>query len=417
MVFYWFYGLLYRPLLWLLTILSFFNQKLKKGLSLRKKVDGKWPWLNHPEATKPIWIHCASGEYEYAKPVIRLVKEKYPQEKILVTFFSPSVEKALSNAKDIDFYCPTPWDTSGHWKKFIKHHQPKALLIARTDVWPMMIKQAEKNNIPRLLFSKTMDSNKNGYDKMLMRQLFPKLSDIFCVSEEDRQNLFSEIRPYKNIHTSGDTRYDQCLYRINHGKVLKPLNNFLKPIFVAGSTWSADEEALIPTIHDYIKDVAFIIAPHEPTKSHIESLTKKLKTANLEFCFYSEVNTWDPKKVLIVDEVGILADLYGWAQFSFIGGSMNRSVHSVMESIAHGLLTFVGPKHSNNREAMEFKSQKINDLAPIQVINNRRDMLDNFTQNYKNWSPQHQLNLKILVQKRKGASQLVLKWLENNQLN
>lgn len=417
MIFFWLYSIVYRPLLWVASCLSFSSQKLKKGLDLRKKKKGKKPWLDFEEGSQPVWFHCASGEYEYAKPVIRLIKQKNPNQKVLVTFFSPSVEPALSKAQDIDFYCPTPWDTASNWREFINHHKPKALLIARTDVWPMMVQQAEKLNVPRLLFSKTMDSSKNGYQKIVMRKLLPLLSDIFCVTEEDRQNLFSEIRPFKNIHTAGDTRYDQCLYRLQNGRSVKPLNNFMKPVFIAGSTWSADEEALMPTIKNHIKDVAFVVAPHEPSESHLKSLVSKLDKNGIDYQFYSKVNSWNSKGVLIIDQVGILADLYGWGQFAFIGGSMNRSVHSVMESLAQGLLTFVGPKHINNREALVFKNEKLKGIAPVQVVRTGEELNQRFSELLKTWTSNHQLELQMAVKKRSGASQIVLKWLENNQLD
>ena len=38
-----------------------------------------------------IWFHAASlGEFEQGRPLIEMIREKYPNYKILLTFFSPS---------------------------------------------------------------------------------------------------------------------------------------------------------------------------------------------------------------------------------------------------------------------------------------------------------------------------------------
>jgi 3-deoxy-D-manno-octulosonic-acid transferase len=60
--------------------------------------------------------------------------------------------------------------------------------------------------------------------------------------------------------------------------------------------------------------------------------------------------------VLLVDQVGWLAELYAWGDMAFVGGSFRKTVHSVMEALGAGLKTFVGPLHTNNREAIEFQN-------------------------------------------------------------
>jgi 3-deoxy-D-manno-octulosonic-acid transferase len=407
-----FYRLLYSPLLFLVSLFRFANKKLARGFKLRQNIDGKKPWLNFEPSSRPIWFHCSSGEFEYAKPVIREIKKKYPTQKILVSFFSPSVESSLKNSSEVDFSCPTPWDTLKNWSEFIEHHQPKALLIARTDLWPMMIHVSKSKGVPRLLFSKTVNTEKTEsfFSKSLMKQL----DDIFCVTEQDQNSLLKRLKPFSAIHHTGDTRYDQCLYRLQHGQSLKPLKNFLKPTFVAGSTWPSDERVLLPLIKEHIRQVSFIVAPHEPSESHLKALESQLQTGGLKFQRYTPTESWDPEAVLIIDQVGILADLYQWGQFAFIGGSMDRSVHSVMEPLAQGLLCFVGPRHQNNRESVVFQEMKIKDMTPVQVVHSSDELLRRFTALYSSWSEDHQFGLKVAVQQKAGASRIVLKWIENH---
>ena len=72
------------------AIASLFNGKVKKMWRgerdsfrvLREKVD--------PNA-RYIWVHAASlGEFEQGRPIIEYLRERRPEYKILLTFFSPS---------------------------------------------------------------------------------------------------------------------------------------------------------------------------------------------------------------------------------------------------------------------------------------------------------------------------------------
>ena len=63
------------------------------------------------------------------------------------------------------------------------------------------------------------------------------------------------------------------------------------------------------------------------------------------------------KDVLIVDQFGILSELYSWSHIAFVGGSFKRQVHSVMEPLTQGCFVLTGPRIKKNREALDF-SQK-----------------------------------------------------------
>ncbi len=410
------YRLIYCPLLSLTSLLRFFHPKLKKGFLLRRSIKGVPPWLNFSAHTKPIWFHCSSGEFEYAKPVIRKLKSQYPTQKIIVTYFSPSVEKSLKESKEVDFFCPTPWDKAKTWQKFIDHHQPQALLVARTDLWPMMLLTAQKNKIPRLLFSKTANAQSSKVSLFFQKPLLKLFTDIFCVSEVDQSILIDQLGNKQSIHKAGDTRYDQCLYRMQHPKNLKSLNNFFRPLVLAASTWPEDEEWIIPLIKKNQIDTSFIIAPHEPTSDHLKHLCYELQKRGLKASLYSKTVNWDPREVLVIDQVGILADLYRWTRFSFVGGSVSRSVHSVMESLALGNLTFVGPKHFNNREALTFKEQEIHGIKPVQAVNSSAELVEKFDHLKKTWTDKHHLDLRLAVNSKSGASDIVLRWIENHSL-
>ncbi len=377
---------IYPSLFLLFQLLAAFSPKVKRALELRQPTDAKLPWLNFPASTRPIWFHCASGEFEYAKPVINALKLRNPEIKILLTYFSPSVLDSIVSFKNLDFYCPLPWDQPKILREFLAHHAPRALLIARTDAWPEMLTQTQKLKIPSLLFSATLakqSSRMSWFAKPFTAWTLGMLKEIHCVSPEDFEN-FKALGLEKITKICGDTRYDQVIDRLKNPKPLKDALFRHKPnekIVVAGSTWPEDEEILLDLIHKSMKKTSnfrFVLVPHEPTSTHLAQLKQAAESLGIHTEFYSQIDVWKPNSILLVDQVGILAELYAYGVIAFIGGSFRKSVHSVMEPLAAGCISVVGPKHSNNREAIFMKKIALKSFAkfsPVTEIKGAKDFL------------------------------------------
>lgn len=382
------------------------NAKVSKGYLLRQKQNGVAPWLSGPQQQRPLWIHCASGEFEYALPVIREIKKNSPQQKIMVTYFTPSYVEKIKAEPLVDMVFPAPWDESSVLQEFIKYHQPKALLYARTDVWFEMSRQCRLAGIPVIVFSMTFQKKINLMLHLFLKWRWQFVDRYFVVSETDKTNL-STLVDSSVIEVVGDSRYDQCLYRLSLNKEL-PVRwspSDLKT-FIAGSTWPEDEQILLPVIQKTKNKFRWILVPHETTDSHLSDLKKQLNTLNISYTLFSQTDNWTEATVLLVDKMGFLAELYKQSDFSFIGGSFRKQVHSVMESLACGCMTFVGPFYQNNREAIEF-SQLKGSLKPVQIAKDADAFLKLIESTTPEWTSSHKQHLQSLVILKCGASALL----------
>ena len=408
------YQFILAPLLRLaFHLVALGNEKIRRGLHMRRLVDGRAPWQQGASGTRPIWIHCASGEFEYAKPIIRELKARRTDVKIFVTYFSPSIAGAVAKFPGVDFHSPSPWENASDVRALIEHHRPRALLIARTDTWPVMLQEAKRTGVPTLLFSATL-SKSAGRLHPLMRAFsnwaFSLLDEIFVVTEDDKRN-FKELGVDRAIQVAGDTRFDQVIARLSEPKPIKNLDTS-KPILVAGSTWDEDEVVLVPVIKALANKVSFVIAPHEPTPAHIMALRERLRAHGLEAILYSESNAWPDNAVMIVDQVGILAELYTKGRFAFVGGSFRKTVHSVMEPLGAGCITFVGPLHLNNREALEFKTIALPAnprLTCVTEVQSSSDWIERL--NEALLIPSQDQFIRGQIQSRSGRSGLVVDWV------
>src|SRR5690606_21232516 len=97
-----------------------------------------------------------------------------------------------------------------------------------------------------------------------------------------------------------------------------------------------------------------IIAPHEPSNAHLAALEAALSAAGLEHARLGAVEKVVGRlpDVIVIDRVGVLADLYGAGDVAYVGGGFHAAgLHSVVEPAARGVPVLFGPRHGNAREA------------------------------------------------------------------
>ncbi len=306
------------------------------------------------------WFHASSGEIEYCKSIIRLIKEKQPESQIVLTYSSPSAEKLFSNISDyVDQFIPLCWDQISDVNELFDYLQPKCLVFSKTDLWPELITQAHKRNIKLGVIS--FNPKLNLLNQFLLKSLLVKFSFISCIDEKNKPKLQS-IAPHTEIRVDGDTRFDQVFHRLNQPSKINILTN--SKVLVCGSTWPEDENVLLYILKQLIHhNFKIVIAPHEVDRGHVTRIAERLAQQNISFQLFSDQNISAPlnlnKEVLLIDKIGFLADCYRHADVAFIGGSYKEKVHSVMEALCCGVGVVVGPYYKNNPEAKKYISQYV----------------------------------------------------------
>ncbi len=418
-LFFFIYRFIFWPvMLFALSIFGALHAKVRAGLKLRRDTK-PMPTF----ARRPIWIHASSGEFEYAKPVIRALNSDDPTQPIVVTYFSPSYAKTIESFEGIAHSQPLPLDLPGPSRSFLKKLNPRALLIARTDLWPEILHEAQEKNIPSLLFSATARpfEGRRYWAKAYLRMIYNFISRIYAVSKADGEALRSI--GVREVEVKGDTRFDQVIHRLQNPKPIKGILRQNKPlILVAGSTWPEDEAVLLAATAPLLREnlLSLILIPHEPDIEHVRQLRNDFLARDISCAVYSEMKEWQTS-VLIVDQLGILAEVYTAGDVAFVGGSFRSKVHSVMEPLAAGLFTLVGPFHKNNREAIEFQNIKIDQtdfsaVVSVEDANNMEQTLRALAQSVPDLAAAHE-RIRQEVQKCSGATAEVLRWLKNLPIN
>jgi 3-deoxy-D-manno-octulosonic-acid transferase len=340
--------------------------KLARTLRARRGIRKRfasWGANGRDTARSLLWVHAPSvGEGLQARPVLELARRLRPDLQLAYTFYSPSAE-AFARTLDVDFADYLPFDTGGDAAAALDALRPTALVFSKLDVWPVLTAAASKRGVPMGLVSATLSvgsSRRTPLASLGLRDAYDALDAVAAISEDDAERLAEMGARRDRVTVTGDTRFDQAWRRAHAVDRAAP---FLAPLLndrftlVAGSTWPADEEVLLEAwvaVRRQSPRARLIIAPHEPTDAHLAPIERWAHENRVPLARLGDVEKGaakDPDAVL-VDRVGVLAELYAAGSAAFVGGGFHDAgLHSVLEPAACSLPVCFGPRHTNSRDA------------------------------------------------------------------
>lgn len=404
------YNLLIHFSAGIVQILSFFNPKMALFVNGRKDV---FEVLKQSisKNDKTIWFHAASlGEYEQGLPVMEMVKQKYPNHKIVLTFFSPSGYEVRKNNSIADVTVYLPLDTSSNSKRFLDLVHPELVFIIKYEYWPNYLKELRKRKITTFLISGIFRENQvffKWYGGFYREAL--KTFEHFFVQNEKSKKLLETLN-YNNVTVSGDTRFDRVAGILERDNSLDFVSNFRgdSQLIVVGSSWPKDEDNLLYFINNSPASAKFIIAPHNIKEDQILAFAERIKVPTI---LYSKMGSADLStfKVLIVNTVGLLTKIYSYADIAYVGGGFgNPGVHNILEPATFGIPIVIGPNFSHFAEATELV-----EIGAALSINNATELNKTLSKLLNDLELQKTLGNKAsqYVQKNKGATETISKYL------
>ncbi len=394
---------LYQFIIW---IASLFNPKAQLWVEGRKDILKKLEEQIDPN-DKIAWFHAASlGEFEQGRPVIESFRKQYPNYKILLTFFSPSGYEIRKDYEGADYIVYLPIDTKKNAREFIRIVQPKLVIFIKYEFWFNYLKVLSESNIP-VFFASVIFRKEQHFFKWYgawSRKILRRVS-FFFVQNQASSDLLKSIG-INQVSISGDTRFDRVFSIAQNAKKFPLIEKFAEgdKVFLAGSTWPADED-IIEKLVLQDPSLKLIIAPHEIHQERINSILKKF--ASHKVLKYSEADEKSISKaqILIIDGMGFLSGLYQYCHIAYIGGGFGKGIHNILEAATFGKPVIFGPNYQRFAEAVELVQLKgaftIRDSSEIISITNKL-FDDDFA-----WQSASSI-CKEYVLKKKGATELIL---------
>lgn len=306
---------------------------------------------------KRVWFHCASlGEFEQGRTLIELLKEKEPEIKIVLTFFSPSGYEVRKNYKFADYIFYLPADTHQNAKKFIQLIDPAFAVFIKYEFWYHYFRRLEKEHITLIVVSAAFRKNQIFFKwyGSLFRKLLYSVSHFFV--QDEKSEYFLRKIGFGNITIIQDTRIDRVAQIPQIAKRIPEIKLFLadKKAVVGGSIYLAEAKILKQAKQDGILPEKLILVPHNVSEENIKNIQSLW---GIQAVLFSEVG--DPNidlknaDVLIVNTIGLLSSIYQYGKYAIIGGGFGHSIHNILEPAAFGLPIIFGPHYYKFKEAHE----------------------------------------------------------------
>lgn len=342
-----------------------FNRKIADTLAARRGWRERWKEGTGRITARPVWFHVSSvGEFEQARPLISILQRHAPEIPVAVTFLSPSgyvfamKKETLDDRNNIKFIDYLPFDFESNARFCLAQLRPRALVFVKFDLWPNLIRLARADGVPLLLIDATLSeaSYRNSrLGRALYAPVYADLDTILAISPADAERFRLSCPGHAGIAVTGDTRFDRVAQR-ERRRIDFPIDTAGRTVFIAGSIWPEDEARILPALellareHD---DLALIMAPHEPTERHVAGLIRWARRQRLTVERLSTLDHGSRARVIVIDTVGVLAELYRIADLAYVGGSFSTGVHNVIEPAIMGIPVLFGPVHKNSFEALE----------------------------------------------------------------
>lgn len=378
---YFLYSLLLRIIEKVLPLSGFFSKKMKLFVAGRSTTFASLAAAIQKN-DNCIWFHAASlGEYEQGLPVMEAIKTRYPNHKIVLSFFSPSGYEVRKNNKIADVTVYLPLDTPQNAERFIRKINPELVFFIKYEYWPNYLKVLADKKIKTYLISGVFRENQlffKWYGGFYRKAL--DAFTYFFVQNESSKTLLQHLGK-TNVMVSGDTRFDRVATILEKDNLLDFIAEFKNntPTVVVGSSWPKDEALLVNYLNQSTHTLKWIIAPHNIKPEQIKSLAQSITKKTVLFSEREGKNLAD-YEVFIIDTIGILTKIYSYADLAYVGGGFGHpGVHNLLEPATFGVPIICGPHYNHFAEATALV--QMGGCVSIQSPQDLQEALDTLIQN------------------------------------
>ena len=339
-----------------------------------------------------IWFHIASvGEAMSILPLVDKCIKEQKINRILITSITLSSGKILEkkfsqNPKVTHQFLPL--DVIHLTNKFLNHWKPNLCIFIDSEIWPNLILNINKKEIPLLLINARITKKSFDRWKLILnfaKKIFGKFN--LCIASNKESENFLKILGAKNIKNYGNLKFSNIKTDLKNkldSDFLNKIKN--RKIWCAASTHRTDE-ILCARSHLKIKEnynnILTIIIPRHINR--VETINEELSKLNLKVVLSSNLSQMETKTdILLVDSYGEALKFYNISKYVFLGKSLVVSLikdggQNPIEPARLGCKILHGPYVSNFVETYEY----LNKLGITKKVNNSNELSLSLIEEFK----------------------------------
>lgn len=344
---------------------------------------------------QPIWIHAASvGEAIAIVPVIKALKQAYPEQAIVVTTTTSTGAEQVAKLGELVEHRYMPIDFRWCVRGFIKSIKPKLFLIVEKELWLNTLTCVHHQKVPTVIVNARLsERSAKRYQsfRFFTHQLLNKIDKILCLHNDDAQRFIDIGAQQHQIAVTGSIKYDITIADtvFEQAHHLRKQLGIERPIFVAASTHQGEDEQVLDAYQAVLQqypNAMVIIVPRHPqrfdsvAKLAIErGLTVHRRTTSSPI----KANT----QLYLADTMGEMLVMLATADVTFMGGSLvgeKVGGHNLLEPAAVVKPAITGPSFYN----FEDITQQLLAAGAIEICQNSHQLAQQLVTLFND--PEHQ---------------------------
>lgn len=368
------------------------------------------------------WVHAASaGELRAAVPVIKELKNQFPQMPVLMSVVSVNgylmAKQLFPEENNVIFIFP---DLPFRLPALIKKIKPQMFILVESEMWPNFLWNASQDDIPVVLINGRISEKNWGLYRKIF-SLFPHVLTAinrFCMqSAADAERLIGLGAEASRVFLTGNTKFDQndALSRTNECDVW-PMN-FGEPVIIAGSTHPGEEKIVLSAfsaVRKRFPHARLVLAPRDIRR--MKEVTDLVSEYGLQATTRTSDEAMEPNvQVLIMDTIGELSSVYRMGDIVFVGGSLvPKGGHNILEPAIYGKPIIVGPHMHNFKDIHALFTQYgacVTVHEPDELAATIIDLLNN-----KDRAEELGQNALHIMEKNQGATALTIQHIKEVML-
>jgi 3-deoxy-D-manno-octulosonic-acid transferase len=275
------------------------------------------------------------------------MKKELPHYCVCISFFSPSGYEVRKHYASADIVTYLPLDTPNHAQKWLDILRPDYVFFVKYDIWGNFLREIHRREIPVFLIAAKWRKESSLFHfplRFLYRRFLGYFSIIFT-QDSTTTLLLQAFVPKVKIVTSGDTRFDRVSENASKCVKFPEIERFIgvdKFVVIAGSAWKEEEKMILESLNSLPASIQYIIAPHEIYPEKIAQSIAQFPEISVRYSDWKEGNSPEHARILWIDNVGMLAHLYQYADWALVGGGFNGNLHNILEPAAFGCIVGFG---------------------------------------------------------------------------
>ncbi|MDO4777300.1 MAG: glycosyltransferase N-terminal domain-containing protein [Cardiobacteriaceae bacterium] len=417
----------YAPLLALLLPLAILRLlwKSRNNPAYRKHIAERL--ARQPPAALPdtLWVHTVSvGEFLAIRPLLAAYLQANPAHTLWITTTTPTgraqTARFQREHRERVRISYLPYDLPALMRRFIRHVRPRAIVLMETEIWPALITEAARHNIPVLLTNARLSARSLRRYRRFAQRLLAPLLDSLAINAQTRD----DARRFRHLGFRRITVTPSLKYLPPQPAAPAALAHNRHPVILAASTHEGEEAVILAafkTLQQRHPQATLLIAPRHPERR--EAVSQYIRHAGYTPRLRSQNDiAQHANDVYLIDTLGELPAFFAAADLAFIGGTLiERGGHNLLEPLHARIPVLYGPSTYNfahiarelARQPFAQQVQNADELAAAMQTLLERDRaalqqaIDHYLAPYRQLLSQH-LHILNTISHRKDKNSIFL---------